>query len=95
MKQWEKLRRCPVCGSDRLNPSRRRGVSEWVFSHAGGAIQRCHACRARLCWFGLTSIRLGEDARDGILASGAIICGASLLCIVALWWMIARLTGPS
>lgn len=93
MKNLEKLRRCPVCGSGRLYPSRRRGVSEFMLELIGADIQRCHACRARMFWFGLTAIRLGEDARDGFLASGAVICLGSLLCIAVMLWMLRRLSG--
>jgi len=72
-------------------PSRQRGSCERALALFGGQIRRCHACRARLCWFGLASIRLGENVKDGSLAPGVLLAGGLLLCAAAVFWMIARL----
>lgn len=91
-KPSEKNRRCPRCGSDRLHQSHRRGLLERLLSAAGAEIRRCHSCRARHSWFGLTAIRLGDSATDRGLSGGVVIGGGFVLCIAFLWWMITRLT---
>jgi hypothetical protein len=91
MKDAGKHRRCPRCGSDRLHPSHRRGFAERAMYLIGADIQRCYSCRARLCWFGLASIRLGEEASDAILSAGAVICLGSALSIATVFWLITRL----
>jgi hypothetical protein len=95
VKNEEKHRRCPRCGSDRLFPSRCRGSGEKVLAYVGGDLCRCHSCRARLCWFGLTSIRLGDNAKEASLSSGVAVVAGSLLCIALLGWVILRITQPN
>jgi hypothetical protein len=87
-----KQRRCPRCNSSRMYPSQRRGPGEKLLAGIGGELRRCHSCRARLCWFGFTSIRLGENAKEGSLSSGVAVLVGCVLCIALLWWMIARIT---
>jgi hypothetical protein len=90
--QVNKQRRCPRCGSDRLYPSHRRGAGEKMLAAIGGAIRRCHACRARTCWFGLGSVRLGDNAKEASISSGMAIVAGCGVCIGLLWWVIMRLT---
>ena len=92
LERGQKHRRCPCCGSDRLMPSHQSGSGEKMLAVLGGDVSRCHSCRARLCWFGLTSIRLGENAKEGSLASGVAVVGGFLVCIALLGWVIVRLT---
>jgi|HubBroStandDraft_5_1064220.scaffolds.fasta_scaffold410311_2 hypothetical protein len=87
-----KQRRCPRCGSLRLYPSQGRGAGEKLLAAIGGELRRCHSCRARVCWFGLASIQLGENAKEGSLSSGVIVLVGCMVCIALLWWMIARIT---
>jgi hypothetical protein len=91
-KTVDKQRRCPRCNSNRLYPSHRRAPGERLLAAIGGELRRCHSCRARLCWFGFTSIRLGENAKEGSLSSGVAIVLGCAACIALLWWMITRLT---
>ena len=88
----ENHRRCPRCGSDRLHQSHRRGPLERALAFIGGDIRRCHGCRARYSWFGLTALRLGDNAIDRGLSAGFVVGAGFLLCIAFLWWMITRLT---
>lgn len=92
MKNSEKQRRCPRCGSDRLHQSHRRSLLERALAAVGGDIRRCHSCRARHSWFGLTAVRLGDSATDSGLTGGLVIGAGFLVCVVFLWWMITRLT---
>lgn len=84
-------RRCPRCGSTRLYPSHRRGSGEKLLAAIGGGLKRCHSCRARTCWFGLMSIRLGENAKEGSLSSGVAVVAGCMVCIALLLWVITRL----
>jgi len=90
-KTTERQRRCPRCGSDRLQQSHRRSLFERVLSLVGGDIRRCHSCRARHSWFGLTALRLGDSATDRSLSGGFVVGAGFLLCIAFLYWMITRL----
>jgi hypothetical protein len=90
MTHLEKHRRCPSCGSDRLYPSRRGGSGEKALAGLGGEILRCHGCRARACWFGLTCFRLGENAREGSLTSGLAVAAGCLLGVALVCWVVAR-----
>ena len=87
-----KQRFCPRCGSVRLYPSHRRGAGEKMLAAMGAAIRRCHSCRARTCWFGLTAIRLGDNAKEGSLSSGVAVVAGCVVCIALVWWMITRFT---
>jgi hypothetical protein len=83
-------RRCPRCDSLRLYPSHCRGTGEKWLEVIGGELRRCHSCRARLCWFGFRSVRLGDNAKEGSLSSGLAVVVGCLVYVVLLWWMIAR-----
>jgi hypothetical protein len=85
-------RRCPRCGSDRLYPSHRRGAGEKILAAVGGAIRRCYACRARACWFGIASVRLGDNAQEASIYSGMAVIGGCVVCLALLLWVITRLT---
>ncbi len=87
--------RCPRCGSERLYPSHQRGTGEKMLAAIGGALRRCHACRARSCWFGLAAIRLGDNAKEGSLFSGVAVVAGCVVCVALLWWVIQRLTQPN
>ena len=87
-----RTRRCPRCGSDRLYQSHRRGLLEKTLAAFGAQVRRCHSCRARHSWFGLTAIRLGDSATDPGLHNGIAIGAGFVLCVAFLWWMITRLT---
>ncbi len=90
MHNSDKQRRCPHCGSDRLHQSHRRGGIERVLTVLGGKIRRCHSCRARHSWFGLTAIRLGDSATDRGVSGTLILGGGFVACIALVWFMITR-----
>jgi hypothetical protein len=92
---------CPLCGSDRLHRSHRRGAIERFLSVFGAQVRRCHSCRSRQAWFATpwfspVSLRLGDDGSQRRLWSGAALLGGGFVaCLGLLWWMISRLTGLS
>jgi hypothetical protein len=89
-KHAARLRRCPRCESLRLYPSHCRSTGEKWLEVIGGELHRCHSCRARLCWFGFRSVRLGDNAKEGSLSSGVTVVLGCLVYVVLLWWVIAR-----
>ena len=90
------VRHCPKCGSVRVHRSRRRGVFEALLDSLGAEIQRCHDCRARRAWFGVTPLRLsGTSGESSSLTSLLLFAAGSLACVVLVWWMISRYTDLS
>jgi hypothetical protein len=88
----DKQRRCPRCNSNRLYPSQGRGAGEKLLAGIGGERRRCHSCRARACWFGFNSIRLGDSAKEGSVYSGVAVVFGCAVCLALLLWVITRLT---
>lgn len=89
-------RHCPKCGSVRVHRSRRRGLFEALLDSLGADIQRCHDCRTRHAWFGVTPLRLGGTAGEGSsLTSLLLFAAGSIACVLLVWWMISRYTDLS
>jgi predicted RNA-binding Zn-ribbon protein involved in translation (DUF1610 family) len=90
------VRHCPKCGSIRVRRSRRRGLVERLLNGLGGAICRCHDCRGRQAWFGLTPIRLGGTDPESSPWTGLVLfmigLGGGVLLI---YWFLAHYSGLS
>ena len=87
------VRHCPKCGSIRVHRSRRRGPIERLLSALGGDICRCHDCRARQAWFGVSPFPIGNtDPAASPWTSIAVFLSGFTVCLVLLWWMVTRFT---
>ncbi len=90
------VRHCPKCGSVRVHRSRRKGMLDAGLDALGADILRCHDCRARQAWFGLTPLRLRGAQGDGPALTGIILFATgSVACVLLIWWMISRFTDLS
>jgi hypothetical protein len=57
----------------------------------GAEVRRCHDCRARQAWFRATGFLLPtKGVTRGRLVSLVLIGSSFLVCLVFIWWMIAR-----
>ena len=90
------VRHCPKCGSVRVHRSRRRGMLDASLNAMGADILRCHDCRARQAWFGVTPLRLRGTQGDGPALTGVVLFATgSVVCVLLIWWMISRYTDLS
>ena len=90
----EGARRCPRCGSGRIQHSHRRGLWERILHAFGGQIRRCLSCNGRDAWFGWRRIPLGQGRRKGGPFSAAVVIGVGLALFLAFfWWFLSRLAG--
>jgi predicted RNA-binding Zn-ribbon protein involved in translation (DUF1610 family) len=90
------IRHCPKCGSVRVRQSRRRGPIEGLLSWFGGEICRCHDCRARQAWFGITPIPIGNrDPQANPWTNIIVFVSGLVACVVLAWWVITRYTAIS
>jgi hypothetical protein len=86
-------RHCPKCGSVRVRQSRRRGPIERLLSWLGGEIRRCHDCRARRAWFGISPIPIGNVDPQTSPWTNIFVCVSGFVaCVVLAWWVITRFT---
>lgn len=96
MNPLEITKHCPKCGSIRVHHSRRRGVVDRLLGRLGAEICRCHDCRSRQAWFGILPISIGKaEASPGSLAGSVVLGSGFLICLIFIWWMIARFTAMS
>jgi predicted RNA-binding Zn-ribbon protein involved in translation (DUF1610 family) len=87
------VRHCPKCGSVRVHHSRRRGPIERLLSWFGGEICRCHDCRARQAWFGISPIPIGNtDPAANPWTTILVFVSGFVACVVLAWWVITRFT---
>lgn len=87
------VRHCPKCGSIRVHRSRRRGPLDQVLFALGGVICRCHDCRARQAWFGVSPISIGTTDPEASAWAGVIVLGISLTaCAGLMCWIVGRFT---
>jgi hypothetical protein len=87
------VRHCPKCGSIRVHGSRRRGPVDQILHAIGGIICRCHDCRARQAWFGISPISIGNTDPDSPPWAGIVAVGLGLtVCGVLMWWIVGRFT---
>ena len=87
------IRHCPRCGSVRVHHSRRRGPIERLLSWFGGEICRCHDCRARQAWFGVSPFPIGNrDPAASPWANILVYVSGVGACVVLAWWVITRFT---
>jgi len=87
------VRHCPKCGSVRVHHSRRRGPIERLLSWFGGEICRCHDCRARQAWFGISPIPIGNtDPAANPWTNIIVFVAGCVACVVLAWWLITRFT---
>jgi predicted RNA-binding Zn-ribbon protein involved in translation (DUF1610 family) len=85
------VRHCPKCGSMRVHRSRRRGPVERLLAAFGASICRCHDCRARQAWFGISPIPIGNADPDAVpwLATAFVVSGV-FVSLVIVWLFIER-----
>jgi predicted RNA-binding Zn-ribbon protein involved in translation (DUF1610 family) len=85
------VRHCPKCGSVRVHRSRRRGPVERLLTWFGANICRCHDCRARQAWFGLSPVPVGNADPEAPSWIGlAMLCSACLGATGILVWVLRR-----
>jgi hypothetical protein len=92
----ERARRCPRCGSERIQPSHLRGAWERILHALGGQIRRCHSCSMRQAWFGVKAVPLGRGRTGAGPISAAVVVATGLIVFLTIfWWILARLAGRS
>ncbi len=84
-------RACPLCGSNRVYRSHRRGLTERVIALAGFKIRRCHACNVRFIRFGRSFVLLADVRRaTSWCARWALGLAGAVLVLAAILWLSVR-----
>ncbi|MEQ1884625.1 MAG: hypothetical protein ABL967_06145 [Bryobacteraceae bacterium] len=90
------VKHCPKCGSVRVHRSRRRGPMERLLSALGASICRCHDCRARQAWFGITPLPIGNtDPEVAPWLSAAFFASGIGMSLLLLWLFVTRIAQPN
>jgi len=92
-------RPCPSCGAPRVYRSRRKGITEHLFSIVGARIRRCHACNVRFALLFNSAIFIDDGRRAlrrATLLLALMLAGAALIGLAMLWFMGKQAeVGPS
>ena len=57
----------------------------------GGAICRCHDCRSRQAWFGMSPVPIGNvDPEANPWAALVLLACAVLVSLAVVWFLITR-----
>jgi hypothetical protein len=84
-------RLCPKCGSSQVHRSHRRGAIERLLHLAGRRIRRCHACSARIVYFGNSAILVHDVARVARKTGLLCLMVAAMLAVAgAAMWLIGQ-----
>ena len=82
-----RVRHCPKCGSIRVHRSRKRGLLDRGLIGLGGEVCRCHDCRSRHAWFGISPVPIGNRDPDGPAWSGFAL-GSGAAGLILICWLV-------